>query len=60
MYRLDLYSGASLLRTLYMNKPLLYSSCLYLERDRERSHLVFYIQSTSYSRARERGERERQ
>ena len=28
MYRLDTYSGASLLRTLYMNKPVLYSSCL--------------------------------
>ena len=27
MYRLDMYSGASLLRTLYMNKPLLYSIC---------------------------------
>ena len=27
MYRLDTYTGASLLRTLYMNKPLLYSSC---------------------------------
>ena len=26
MYRLDMYSGASLLRTLYMNKPVLYSS----------------------------------
>ena len=26
MYRLDMYSGASLLRTLCMNKPLLYSS----------------------------------
>ena len=24
---LDMYSGASLLRTLYMNKPMLYSSC---------------------------------
>ena len=28
MYRLDMYSGASLLRALYMNKPLLYDSCL--------------------------------
>ena len=27
MYRLDMYPGASLLRSLYMNKPLLYSSC---------------------------------
>ena len=27
MHRLDMYPGASLLRTLYMNKPLLYSSC---------------------------------
>ena len=27
MYRLDMYSGASLLMSLYMNKPLLYSSC---------------------------------
>ena len=25
---LDMYSGASLLRTLYINKPLLYYSCL--------------------------------
>ena len=23
----DMYTGASLLRTLYMNKPLLYSGC---------------------------------
>ena len=27
MYRLDMYSGASLLRSLYMNTPFLYSSC---------------------------------
>ena len=27
MYRLYMYSGASLLRTLYMNIPLLYSGC---------------------------------
>ena len=27
MYRFDMYPGASLLRTLYMNKPLVYSSC---------------------------------
>ena len=27
MYRLDMYPGTSLLRTLYMNKPLLYSGC---------------------------------
>ena len=27
VYRLDMYSGASLLRSLYMNKPLLYSGC---------------------------------
>ena len=27
MYMLDMYLGASLLRSLYMNKPLLYSSC---------------------------------
>ena len=27
VYRLDIYSGASLLKTLYMNRPLLYSSC---------------------------------
>ena len=37
MYRLDMYPGASLLRTLYMNKPLLYSSCFCrLIRERER------------------------
>ena len=30
MYRLDMYPGASLLRTLYMNKPLLHSSCFYV------------------------------
>ena len=28
VYRLDIQSGASLLRILYMNKPLLYTSCL--------------------------------
>ena len=28
MYRLDMYSGASLLRALYTNKPLVYASCL--------------------------------
>ena len=27
VYRLDMYPGASLLRSLYMKKPLLYSSC---------------------------------
>ena len=27
VYRLDMYSAASLLRTLYMTKPLLYSRC---------------------------------
>ena len=28
MYRLDIYSGASLLRIVYMKIPLLHSSCL--------------------------------